>query len=61
MFITDPLENEEALMNDLEMFAVIARCKYTDSKTAIVNFFDPNAQRYHVIYIIYVYLNFIYE
>nr|CAG8525535.1 5131_t:CDS:10 [Entrophospora candida] len=33
--VDDPLENEEALMNDLEMFAVIARCKYTDSKTAI--------------------------
>ncbi|CAJ0768992.1 1055_t:CDS:10 [Entrophospora sp. SA101] len=33
--VDDPLENEEALMNDLEMFAIIARCKYTDSKTAI--------------------------
>ncbi|CAG8777695.1 34263_t:CDS:2, partial [Racocetra persica] len=47
--IDDPLENEDALINDLEMFANIARCKYDEANIAIVNSFNPIAQQFQVL------------
>ncbi|CAG8605282.1 4488_t:CDS:10 [Ambispora leptoticha] len=42
----DPLENEDALVTDLEMFAHIARCKYDESAGIIISIFDPIAREY---------------
>ncbi|CAG8489054.1 27229_t:CDS:10 [Gigaspora margarita] len=47
--IDDPLENEDALINDLEMFANIARCKYDEANTAITNAFNPVAQQFQAL------------
>ncbi|CAG8462154.1 14273_t:CDS:10 [Cetraspora pellucida] len=47
--VDDPLENEDALINDLEMFANIARCKYDEANIAIVNSFNPIAQQFQAL------------
>ncbi|RIB12729.1 armadillo-type protein [Gigaspora rosea] len=47
--VKDPLENEDALINDLEMFANIARCKYDEANVAITNAFNPVAQQFQAL------------
>ncbi|RHZ90241.1 hypothetical protein Glove_2g14 [Diversispora epigaea] len=47
--IDDPLESEDSLIEDLEMFATIARCNYEESNQAISNAFNPIAQQYQVL------------
>ncbi|CAG8441662.1 1197_t:CDS:10 [Scutellospora calospora] len=47
--IDDPLENEDALIGDLEMFANIARCKYDEANVAIINSFNPIAQQFQAL------------
>ncbi|CAG8723361.1 12142_t:CDS:10, partial [Acaulospora morrowiae] len=47
--VDDPLENEDAVVADLEMFASIARCNYEDANQAIVNAFNPIAQQYQAL------------
>ncbi|RUS20332.1 Exportin-7-B [Endogone sp. FLAS-F59071] len=43
---SDPLENEEALLESLEMLANVARCKYDDSVACVISIFDPIAVQY---------------
>ncbi|GBC18414.2 uncharacterized protein OCT59_006460 [Rhizophagus irregularis] len=48
--IDDPLENEDALIDDLEMFANIARYKYDESQKSINNVFQPIFNQYKELY-----------
>ncbi|RUS35341.1 hypothetical protein BC938DRAFT_471836 [Jimgerdemannia flammicorona] len=42
----DPLDNEDALLESLEMLANVARCKYDDSAACVISIFDPIAVQY---------------
>ncbi|CAG8596932.1 14518_t:CDS:10, partial [Funneliformis caledonium] len=48
--IDDPLENEDALVDDLEMFSNIARYKYDESQTSIDNLFQPIFNQYKELF-----------
>ncbi|CAI2183999.1 8336_t:CDS:10 [Funneliformis geosporum] len=48
--IDDPLENEDALMDDLEMFSNIARNKYDESQKSINDVFQPIFNQYKELY-----------
>lgn len=44
--LDDPLENEEAFIETLNMLGQIAHCQYEASSTALVNLFDPITIQY---------------
>jgi hypothetical protein len=45
---TDPLDNEDALMENLDMLANIARCKYQESASTVISIFEPIAASFEV-------------
>lgn len=45
---TDPLDNEDALMENLDMLANIARCKYQESAATVISIFEPIAVNFEV-------------
>jgi exportin-7 len=44
----DPLDNEDALMENLDMLANIARCKYQEAASTVITIFEPIAASYEV-------------
>lgn len=45
----DPLDNEDALMENLDMLANIARCKYQESASTVISIFEPIAANFEVM------------
>ncbi|KAI9285764.1 armadillo-type protein [Umbelopsis sp. AD052] len=44
--LDDPLDNEDALMENLDMLANIARCKYQESASTVISIFEPIAANF---------------
>ncbi|GAB5593863.1 hypothetical protein Unana1_08763 [Umbelopsis nana] len=44
--LDDPLDNEDSLMENLDMLANIARCKYQESASTVISIFEPIAANY---------------
>ncbi|KAG2176377.1 hypothetical protein INT43_005611 [Umbelopsis isabellina] len=44
--LDDPLDNEDALMENLDMLANIARCKYQEAASTVITIFEPIAASY---------------